>query len=86
MTFSFAQIIINANQEKGGQKMNFAKLRGKIAENFLTLEKLSELTRIEIPTLSRKINGKTEFKRSEIKALIEALNLTEQETKEIFFS
>lgn len=51
----------------------------------LTLKKLSNLIGISDTTLSYKINNKREFTSSEIEALREVLDLTEEERNRIFF-
>ena len=72
--------------QKGGEYMNLAKLKGKIAESGLdTLDKLHEATKIGVSALSRKMRNQSEFTLSEIRALRSALNLTDQEVIEIFF-
>lgn len=52
----------------------------------LTLKKLANLVGISNTTLSYKINNKREFTSSEMEAIREALNLTEDERNRIFFA
>lgn len=66
--------------------MNWLKLKAKITEcGYASLSQLEKDTGIKPSTMSRKINGKTEFKLCEINALRSALRLSSDETMEIFF-
>lgn len=65
--------------------MNKNKLKGKIIEKGLNLGKLCFIMNISRPTLTDKANGKRDFTRKEISDLISILELTEEETFEIFF-
>lgn len=56
------------------QKINY-KIKGKIAEQGMTLKTLSSKTCIPVSTLSDKLNGRSEFKASEIAAISKALAL-----------
>lgn len=51
------------------------KLRGRMAEYGFTIRSLSERTGIPIATLSDKINGKSEFKASEIATIAKVLDI-----------
>lgn len=49
-------------------------------------DKLAEYLGISRQTLTQKMSGKSDFKRSEIDKIIERYELTPEETHEIFFS
>ena len=67
--------------------VNINKLKGKIVENGLTIEKLADNIGIDRSTLYRKINNKGEtFTLKEADLILNALNLTAEEAKAIFFS
>lgn len=50
------------------------KLKGKIVEAGLTEGKIAEMIGIDYKTMSNKINGKTDFKQSEINQILSILN------------
>jgi predicted transcriptional regulator len=50
------------------------KLKGKIVEAGLTEGKTAEMIGIDYKTMSNKINGKTDFKQSEINQILSILN------------
>lgn len=67
--------------------VNINKLKGKIVENGLTIEKLADNIGIDRSTLYRKINNNGEtFTIKEADLILNALNLTAEEAKAIFFS
>ena len=67
--------------------VNINKLKGKIVENGLTIEKLADNIGIDRSTLYRKINNNGEtFTIKEADLIVNALNLTAEEAKAIFFS
>lgn len=51
-----------------------------------TNETLAEALNISRQTMSAKINGKVDFKQSEIKIIVERYKLTPEETEQIFFN
>lgn len=66
--------------------MNIKMLRAKMVlkgENQGVLADALEISRV---TLCLKMNGKVDFKQSEIEAIAERYELTADEIKEIFFS
>lgn len=74
--------------KKGGGKMvNINKLKGKIVENGLSVEKLAEKISIDRSTLYRKMsnNGET-FTIKEANLICKVLELSGQEATEIFFN
>ena len=67
--------------------VNTNKLKGKIVECGLSVEKLAEIVGIDKATLYRKINANGEtFLIREADAISKALNLTASEVNAIFFS
>lgn len=63
----------------------FNELKGKIRARCLTIEKVAELLGVAVSTFARKLNGETEFTRSEILTLKKTLNLNDDEFMSIFF-
>lgn len=63
--------------------VNF-KLKGRIVEQGLTMREVAEKAHIPVSTLSDKINGKTEFKASEIHVLCKILKI--DDIKAYFFT
>lgn len=61
------------------------KLRGKMAEKNITFDKLASILGINYATLYRKTKGESEFTRCEIQQISNALSLSWQEVKDIFF-
>lgn len=62
------------------------KLCGKIRACGLTLEKVARFLGINVATLSRKLNGRSDFNRNEIEMLRRKLALTADELQAIFFA
>lgn len=62
------------------------KFRAKIIESGLTIEKLANLLGINAATLYRKINGSSDFSRSEMQIIRQVLNMSPQAMDEIFFA
>lgn len=58
----------------------------KMALHEDSVEDIAEYLGISRQTLSNKTEGKSEFKRDEIDAIISRYNLTPEETHEMFFS
>lgn len=65
--------------------MNPDKLRGKIVENGYSCKTFSDAIGIGRTALYRKLNGTTEFSRSEIQAITTVLHLTSEQLLDIFF-
>lgn len=65
---------------------NSDKLRGKMAEKKVTSEKMANFLGIDPATVYRKVNGKSEFTRTEIQQIAVLLGLTMQDLEEIFFA
>ena len=64
--------------------MNYNKLRGKIIEKGYTIKSFSQELEIPLSTMSDKLNGKTEFKASEMFKIAKALEI--DDIKEYFFN
>lgn len=65
--------------------MNSCELKGAMARNNDTQEKLAEALDLPVSGLNARINGKIEFRRSEINAIRRRYKLSPQETITIFF-
>lgn len=61
-------------------------LKAKVAENGLTMGRLASMLGINDATMSRKMSGISDFKRSEIHEIILALNLSSADVNRIFFA
>lgn len=59
---------------------------GRVRSKGLTLEKIAEYLGINSATLTRKMNGKSDFTRNEIEMLRKKLALTTEELQLIFFA
>lgn len=66
--------------------MNSSNLKAVMAKNDDTQEKLAEYLGLQVSSVNARINGKTEFRRSEINAIRERYQLSAEETMEIFFN
>lgn len=65
--------------------MNSGELKGVMAVNHDTQERLAEALNLQISGLNARINGKIEFRRSEINAIRRRYDLSPEETVRIFF-
>lgn len=65
---------------------NKNKFRAKVYERGQTLEKVADFIGKNPATITRKLNGESEFTRNEIQQLISFLNLSDEEVKDIFFA
>lgn len=66
--------------------MNANELKGKIASNGMNVRSFCEQFHFNRSTFDRKLNGLSDFKRSEIERIIHALSLTPEELRNIFFA
>ena len=64
---------------------NTMKLKGAIAENGLSIARLSKKIDVSTGALSAKVNGKRTFTQEEIKKITAALQLTPEQRDMIFF-
>ena len=65
--------------------MNSAELKGAMARNNDTQERLAEVLELPVSGLNQRINGKIEFRRSEINKIRNRYSLSPEETISIFF-
>ena len=65
--------------------MNINKLKGKITEKGLSVEKLAALIDIDRSTLYRKLDKGEKITIGEARKMRDALSLTEEEATAIFF-
>lgn len=65
--------------------MNKNLLKYHIAKNDMSLEKFSKVLGINVSTLSRKLNGESDFTRNEIVLIKIALKLSADDIDTIFF-
>ena len=66
--------------------MSYAKLHGKIREVFGTQEAFAEAIEMNTVSLSQRLNGRVEWKISEIAKACEVLNIPLAENAEYFFT
>lgn len=62
-----------------------ALLKSFLALKSMTMQELSDKTGISVSSLNYKLNEAREFRQSEIKAIQDALGLTNDERDRIFF-
>lgn len=62
-----------------------ALLKSFLALKSMTMQELSDKTGISVSSLNYKLNESREFRQSEIKAIQDALGLTNDERDRIFF-
>ena len=65
--------------------MSKTALKEKIRESGLSQEAIAAVLKISRVTLNEKLNGRSDFKMSEVKELKNALNLTNEQVYAIFF-
>ena len=65
--------------------MNSSNLKAAMAKHKDTQEALAEYLGLQTSGLNMRINGKIEFRRSEISAIRNRYQLSPEETMEIFF-
>ena len=70
----------------GGGVVNSNKLKKAINRKGLKIRYIAEKLGISHEAMYNKVKGKTEFKASEISALIDLLDLTANDVFEIFFA
>jgi hypothetical protein len=70
----------------GGEKVKANELRGRIVAQGMTVGELCERYGFVRSTFGRKLTGKSECDRGEIERIIAALDLTQEETRNIFFA
>lgn len=65
--------------------IDYAKLKGLMAERGLEVNKLAELLGVSRQSASGKINGKTPISLTDAITIATALNMTKEERDQIFF-
>ena len=66
--------------------VNVNKLKGKIVEKGLSVEKVAEIMGIDRSTLYRKLSNSADISIKDADRIVKALNLTSMEGSSIFFS
>ena len=66
--------------------MNTNELKAAMKRHDDTQEKLAEALGLQVSGVSERVNGKVEFRRSEINTIRERYNLSPEETVRIFFT
>lgn len=66
--------------------LNVKKFRSVLILKGKTYKNIAELLNINVTTLYRKLNGESDFYRSEIDTIAKDLKLTLEEIEEIFFA
>ena len=66
--------------------IDYAKLKGLMAERGLEVNKLAELLGVSRQSASGKINGKTPISLTDARTIATALNMTKEERDQIFFA
>lgn len=66
--------------------INSKELRAEFIRNGLTQEQVAKILGVTTTTLNYKIHNKYEFKTSEIKTLIDLLNIKKEDIDKIFFA
>lgn len=64
---------------------NLKKLRETIEDSGMTIVAIARKSGVERATLYNKINGKSDFKISEVMSLTKVLQLSEEQRNAIFF-
>ena len=80
----------NATKKERGEKMantyNYNKLKGRIVEKLGSIANFSKEMKSSETTIYNKLNGKIEFRQSEIVSACEILQIPEAEMMSYFFS
>ncbi len=72
--------------EVGIQSFNYSKLKGKIVEMYGSQAKFAEVLDISSASLSKKMNGKTDWTQSEIMCACNHLLIDKSDVAAYFFS
>lgn len=62
------------------------KFKAKVIASGYTIEKLANILGINTATLYRKMNGHSDFSRSEMQIIRQTLSISQQDMDEIFFA
>jgi hypothetical protein len=71
---------------RGGDEVKSNELKAELARNEMNYQKLADYLDVTLLTVQNKINGRSEFKPSEIVKVKELLNLTDERVFEIFLN
>ena len=71
--------------EENADILNFDRLTGRIIEKFKTRENFANNVPTSIPTLINKLNGKVDFKSSEILRFCKLLNISIEQIPYFFY-
>jgi len=90
MNFAFDNINkVKKNATKGGEKMsyiyNYNKLKGRITEKIGNQTNFAQKMKLSETTIYSKLNGKIEFKQSEILDACKILDISDYEITKYFF-
>lgn len=66
--------------------IDYAKLKGLMAERGLEVTKLAEILGVSRQAASQKVNGKSAISLTDARKIAEALNMSKEERDCIFFS
>lgn len=66
--------------------VNYAKLKGLMAERGLTVVSLSHMLGVSRQAASEKVNGKTKITLTEAQTIAKALHMDKEERDAIFFN
>ena len=66
--------------------IDYAKLKGLMAERGLEVNKLAEILGVSRQSASGKINGKTPISLMDAMLIATALNMTKEERDQVFFA
>ena len=65
--------------------MNTNEMKATMKRNEDTLEKLAEVLNLQVSGVSARVNGKIDFRCSEIVKIVNRYNLSPEDTARIFF-
>lgn len=77
--------IRSRSYQEEGENMKYAKLRGAIREKLGAEANLAKKLNLNAITLSKKLNGKADWKKREIEKTLEFLYIPRSEVYEYFF-
>jgi predicted transcriptional regulator len=77
---------MHATLKERKRKMNILKLKGKMVEMGVSAENLATEINVDRSTLYRKLKSGESFTVGEVQKIIAVLDLTRDETHDIFFS
>lgn len=72
--------------KKGGIGMNFRKIKSRMVEGDINMQRLARELDISKTALNSKMKGRTEFKLSELRKMKSLLNIQDQDFLDIFLN